>query len=69
MSPDYGLGAEIADKIEDFIRRFCRDCDLSLKTPAHDIAGWVVKEFEKGGKKRGLGKNRDGEVRSNRPTR
>jgi hypothetical protein len=53
MNPDYGLGAELVDKVEDFIRRFCKEYGLSPDTPPHDIAGWVVKELKKGGAKRG----------------
>jgi hypothetical protein len=53
MDPECGLGSELAEKIEDFFRRFCREHGLIAKTPPHDLAAWVVKELKKGGAKDG----------------
>ena len=47
MDVEYGLGAKIADEIEDLIFRLCRMHGLSANTPPHDMAGWIVKELNK----------------------
>lgn len=53
MDPKFGVGEEVANEIEDLIFKMCKKYGLRAKTPPHDIAAWIVRELEKGGKKHG----------------
>ena len=47
MNPEYGKGQEIAEIIEELLKIVADLARLEFKTPPHDIAAWVVREFKR----------------------